>query len=257
MLMILLITLATVVLTGAQPAPPSPRAVLIELRDQAFDANYRNDAAGLEAAIATLTTLRDKADVAPFVEYYLSWSFWALSAAQLQGNNVPGALKSAQMAAEHGRAAAKLRPDDADTHTALANALIVVAILDRPNFMVAARELGEVRKKALALGPRNPRTVFMDAGMIFNSPPERGGSQEKGLQRVLEALELYEAEAKQPPADPLHPRWGHALTYGWLAQMYLRTAPPQTEAARIAAEAALRMRPDFWYVREQILPKLR
>ena len=52
------------------------------------------------------------------------------------------------------------------------------------------------------------------------------------------------------------PRWGHALAWGWMATLYLRTDPPQKEPARRAAESALRLRPDFWSVREQVLPQL-
>ena len=39
--------------------------------------------------------------------------------------------------------------------------------------------------------------------------------------------------------------------------MYLRMTPPQKARARQAADAALAVRPDFWYVRERILPQLR
>jgi len=53
------------------------------------------------------------------------------------------------------------------------------------------------------------------------------------------------------------PRWGQALHHGWAASMYLSMSPPQKERARRAADAALAMRPDFWYVRERILPQLR
>jgi hypothetical protein len=33
--------------------------------------------------------------------------------------------------------------------------------------------------------------------------------------------------------------------------------PPQKDEARKVADIALRMRPDFWYVRDQILPQLK
>jgi hypothetical protein len=138
----------------------------------------------------------------------------------------------------------------------LANALIAAAVIDPNQFQARATELAPVRKRALELGPRNPRVVMMDAGMIFNIPPERGGSQERGIARWLEAIALFEAEAATPAADARQPRWGRDLAYGWLSGLYMRLTPPDRVKARAAADKALTMRPDFWWVRNVVLPQL-
>jgi hypothetical protein len=54
----------------------------------------------------------------------------------------------------------------------------------------------------------------------------------------------------------LLPTWGRALAYGWLTQLYLALMPPEVEKAREAAMKALAMRPDFWFVKTQVVPKL-
>jgi hypothetical protein len=248
--------LIVVVFVSYPRAAAHPRAVVIEARDMAYTANYQNDAATLGKAIATLQTLTDTAAVAADAHYYVSWSYWALSAAQLQRKDVSGAMDSARKSVAHARQAVAARPDDAECQAQLANALIVEAILDRPRFKEIAPELAAVRKKAIALAPNNPRVVLMDAGMIFNNPADVGGGHERGLSRWREAVALFEAEAAVTGADPIAPRWGHALAYGWLANLYLTVTPPQLAAARAAAETALRMRPDFWYVRDQVIPRL-
>jgi hypothetical protein len=233
----------------------APLATLIEVRNQAYDANYRNDQAGLEAAISSIRQLIASPEIKPHADYYLSWSYWALSAAQLQRGDAAGALESARLAVTHARAAVAVRPDDAECQAQLANALIVVALLDKARFQDTATELRAVRKRALALGPANPRVVLMDAGMIFNNPPQFGGGREEGIARMQEALTLFEREAATS-APPVAPRWGHALALGWLAQWYLQLTPPQPDKAKSSAEMSLRMRPDFWYVKEQVMPKL-
>ena len=233
------------------------RAVLIEARNLAYDANYRNDQAGLESAIATLQTLVDAAGVSAYAHYYLSWAYWALAASQVQEKDTPGALASGKQAVAHARSGLALRGDDPEFHTALVNGLVVVGFLDGTQFKTVLPELTAARVKAIELGPRNPRVLMMDAGAIFNSPPEAGGSRERGLARWEEALRLFDAESNAAAADPIAPSWGHALAYGWVSGLYLRMTPPQTENARRAADTALRMRPDFWWVREQILPQLR
>jgi hypothetical protein len=235
----------------------TPRAILMAARDLAYDANYRNDQDGLRSAIATLESLAPTAEDG-YVQYYLSWSYWALSASQVQAKDTDGALQSGTKAVEHARRAVAVNSRDADFQTALANALVVVGVLGHritdKEFMA---EFMAVRRTALELGPNNPRVVLMDAGVIYNTPAEAGGSHERGLARVQEALRLFDAECDAKAVDPLAPRWGGALANGWIATMYLAQTPPQKENARSAAETALRMRPDFWYVREQLMPQLR
>jgi hypothetical protein len=98
---------------------------------------------------------------------------------------------------------------------------------------------------------------MMHAGMIFNIPPERGGDQRKGIERWLEAMALFEAEAATAAVDDREPRWGRELAYGWLAGLYLRLSPPDIAKAREAAAKAQLIRPDFWWLNTQILPKLK
>lgn len=241
-----------------RPRPAQgPRGTLIEARNLAYDANYRNDQQGLRSAIATVRRLTADAEVGGYANYYLSWAYWALAASQVEEGNVPGALESGKVAADHARAALAVRDSNPEFLTALVNALIVVAVLDRAQFAAVAAEIRPARMKALELGAANPRVVMMDAGMLFNNPPERGGGQEKGLARWKEAIALFDAEARATSADPIAPRWGHALAYGWLATTYLTMTPPRKADARAAADTALAMRPDFWYVRERVLPRLR
>lgn len=138
----------------------------------------------------------------------------------------------------------------------LANALIALAVTDSSQFQALATELAGVRRKALELGPRNPRVVMMDAGMIFNIPPERGGDQQKGIARWREAMSLFESEAAVPPVDEREPRWGRDVAYGWLSNLYLRLATPDLTRAREAADRALVLRPDFWWLKTVVVPKL-
>jgi hypothetical protein len=124
-------------------------------------------------------------------------------------------------------------------------------------FRVVAAELTQARRRALELGPSNPRVVQLDAGMIFNTPTQFGGSQERGLQRWAEAIELFNNEARSADSSSLKPQWGRALAYGWLSELYLSMTPTRTAEARIAASTALSLRPDFWYVKERVLPRLK
>jgi hypothetical protein len=232
-------------------------AELLAVRERAYVANFRNDQAGLRDAVQAFARLAGDETVAPFARYYAGWAKWCLAASQVAGGDIKGAIESGEGSAVDMRAALALRSDLSDFHTGLANALIVVVSLDRGRFPALAKEIVDARRRALDLGPTNPRALLMDAGMIFNTPPERGGDQQKGIDRWLEAIHRFEEERRSPPANPLMPDWGLPLAYGWLSQIYLNATPPRLEEARHAADTALELRPDFWFVREQIVPKLR
>jgi hypothetical protein len=107
---------------------------------------------------------------------------------------------------DYARSALAARTQDPEVYTALANALIAVAVLDRSQFDKVRPELAVMRRKALELGPDNPRTILMDAGMIFNTPPAAGDLRERGLARWEEALRRFEAEAHERTVDPMAPR---------------------------------------------------
>jgi hypothetical protein len=245
----------TLVYVTSIGATAGPRAVLVEARGLAYDAFYRNDQSGLRAAIEAMQPLTS-GPVRSHAHYYLSWAHGALSTSQFVAKDTKNAADSANRALEHARQALVGREADPEFQVALANALIGVMLLDRPRFASVYEELKRVRQKALELGPKNPRVILMDSGIIFNDPSETDG-QQRGVARVEEALRLFEAESEERTLDPLAPRWGHAPAYAVLANFLGRLKPPQNDKARQAAESALSMRPDYWFVREQVLPSLK
>ncbi len=241
---------------GIDASPQAPRAALRDARDRAYTANARNDTGALARALATFEGL-SAGDKDVLAVYYASWTAWSLAGSQIQAGNADAAKASAGTAVRYARLGLSLRPDSAEFQAMAANALIGLAVIDGTTFQALLPDIAAARAKAVELGPRNPRVVMMDAGMIFNIPPERGGSQEKGIARFLEALARFDEEHAAAAPDDLQPRWGRDLAHGWLAAMYLRLTPPAIEKARAEADIALRLRPDFWYVKQVVLPQLK
>jgi hypothetical protein len=247
--------LALLLLANA-PGSNGARSRLLELRSLAYDANFRNEAAQLRTLSQQLGELSTDPEVGVSALYYAGWTDWALFNSEFEAGRKAEARVAIGSALERLRHLAELTPDDADAQAMLANALIGFAFATPDGFRTVREELTRARRRALELGPTNPRVVLMDAGMMFGTPQAAGGSQEKGIQRWLSAIDLFESEAGQIAPHPLAPRWGRALAYGWLCQLYLATTPPRTADAKKAAATALSLRPDFWYVRERILPRL-
>lgn len=237
----------------------TPREELLAAKQAAYDANFRNDAGGLQAAASKLDAVATDRDFGALALYYAGWTRWSLAAAQLQANEREAALASLSRSVEDLRKGLALLPENATSQglaefqCQLASSLISLAVVDGTKMAQILPEVSKLRKSSLGLAPANPRVMMMDAGMIFNTPAQYGGSQEKGIERWQGAIRLFDAERVQ---DPVQPDWGRVLAYGWLANLYLQMKPPRTAEAKETANRALALRPDFWYVKTQILPKV-
>ena len=108
-------------------------------------------------------------------------------------------------------------------------------------------------KRAKELQPKNPREPWVEAVIWYNVPAERGGSHEKAIAMYRDAIALARAERV---ADPLWPDWGEPEALMSLSWSLLHGAPPDVPGAKESAEAAQRLRPDWYYVREILRPQI-
>lgn len=256
----LLIIPAIAVLTcqaHAQNPPQNARQELVAAKSAMYDSNFRNDRDGLRAAIRRAQATGADSSVRAMALYYAAWGEWALSHADLQAGEMTSAQVTLLRAEQSARAGLALRPNDVEFVVMLADVLIWRLVADAAQFPTIAPEVRTLRAQAFALQPENPRALIMDAGLIFNTPPERGGDRQKGLALWKRAITLFEQEAAKRTTDPLRPDWGLALSYAWVCDLHLAMRPRQIDEARASARKALAIRPDFWYVTDVILPRLR
>jgi tetratricopeptide (TPR) repeat protein len=233
------------------------RRQLIAAKTALYDGNFRNDQAGMKAAVAHALDASQHEPLRAMALYYAAWGEWAIAHSQMQAGDLTGASASLGRAEQHARAGLQSRPNDPEFVLMLANALIWRIVAEPTRVAQIGSEVRKLRAKVLELAPDNPRVVIMDAGLIFNNPPERGGSREQGLARWQHALDLFEREATLAADDELRPDWGRALAYAWVADLYLAMRPRQVEEAREAARRALQLSPDFWYVTDVVMPRLK
>jgi hypothetical protein len=241
----------------AQNAAPNAVQELAVAKSALYDSNFRNDRDGLRAAIERAQAAGADDSVRAMALYYAAWGEWVLSHSHLQTGEMAAAQTALLRAERAARAALALRPSDAEFVVMLADVLIWRAVADAAQFAAIASEVRTLRAQALALKPDNPRALIMEAGLLFNTPPERGGDRLKGLALWKRAITLFEQEAAKPASDPLRPDWGLVLSYAWVCDLHLAMRPRQIDEARASARKALEMRPDFWYVKEVIVPRLR
>src|SRR5215831_6943294 len=104
---------------------------------------------------------------------------------------------------------------------------------------------------------RWPRTIPGSSGcmvpFLWNSPPERGGGQDKAIQNYRRGLET--CSKIKTSDDPLEPSWGKPELMMSLAYCYLNAESADANTAERYARDALEIVPYWHYVRDILLPQ--
>jgi len=116
--------------------------------------------------------------------------------------------------------------------------------------MESARRLG---KRAQSLAPANPRVLWMVGAELLFKPASQGGSPEQAIEVYRRMAKLGKGSAA--PRSPL-PDWGEPEALMSLAYAHLNLATPDLDAAAAEAREALRLVPDWHYLRDILLPMI-
>ncbi len=252
--------LTPVLLTGA--TAPRPGAAILDKTAELRAANYAADAAAVTRLLGDLRTLAaDDSSPDRWLAHYQAAAASSLLAAFVgpgslanPAGDVPQMQRHMAAAAESLEAAIALAPSFADAHAALANNYGIRSATEsdaarRAELVAKARA---ARQRSLELEPRNPRVVAGHAGQLFWTPPQYGGDPRRGIERYREALALFAAE---PAAEGELHCWGEPDTWAFLGLAYLMLQPPDAAAGKAAVAEALRLRPDFAWARQALLPR--
>lgn len=247
---------------------------LHDVKAKLMSADYRADLDELSRGREALTTLKSHPTLGYLACY---WSGFAGIRLAMNGTNrqmTPVEVERNLMAAlRDSEESLRLKEDFADAHISIGQiASWMAAITMRrgdPAAMEKFKEKGpgtlaeETRtwidrtwkhlKRARELSPKNPREPWVEAVIWYNIPAERGGSREKATAMYRDAITLARAERV---ADPLWPDWGEPEALMSLSYCLLHSATPDPAGAKEAADAALKLRPDWFFVREVLNPQI-
>ena len=110
--------------------------------------------------------------------------------------------------------------------------------------------------EAKTIAPDNPRLLWVMGPNLWNSPPERGGGQEKAIATFEKGLDAIRGH-KESADDALEPTWGEPELLMSLAWSNLNRNTPDLKAAEQYAQAALKLVPYWHYVRDVLMPQIR
>ena len=109
-------------------------------------------------------------------------------------------------------------------------------------------------KEAIEAAPDNPRLIWVRGPIFWNTPPEKGGGQDKAIENWERGLEV--CSKLKPVADPLEPSWGKPELMMSLAYAHLNKSAPDLDAAERYARSAVQIVPYWHYTRDILLPQI-
>ena len=255
----LLTALIFVALSCAAATPADDaREQIARVVAQIKRADYEGDRAAMQRGYDELEPFMQNRKLASRIRYWRGFARWRRA---INGFNdavdQKELARDLNIALDEFKAAIELDPKFVDAK---------VGIISSVGFLLFADPKDEARKKqrlelilamekeANAMAPDNPRLIWVRGPILWNSPPERGGGQDKAIQNYERGLEA--CSKIKPSDDPLEPSWGEPELMMSLAYCYLNANSADVNAAERYAHKALEVVPYWHYVRDILLPQI-
>lgn len=253
---------------AAWPRIESPREAVIKLVVQIQKADYEGDRVALKRLHQNLAPFVDNAEIGTKVRYWRGFAMWRSAINGFNDSATPGELEQdLKQAVSEFESAATKDPAFLDAKAAAGSSLGLLMFLYAGNpalateFKDPARQREAINKamaylnEAEAAEPENPRVLWMLIPIRWNTPPERGGGQDKTFEVCQKGLKAAR-ERKGAVRDPLIPSWGEPELLMSLAYLNLNRSKPDVAAAEQYARSALAMVPYWHYVRDILIPQI-
>jgi hypothetical protein len=244
--------------TQATPVPES-RDRIAAIASQILRADYEGDRAAMQRGYDDLKPFLEDKALASRVRYWRGFAQWRRAINGFNDNVDPKDLEqNLKDAIEEFKVAAEQDPKFVDAKVGLISCMGYIAFMNRKQDQARAKELvGQIMplvKEADEMAPDNPRLIWIHGPILWNSPPEKGGGQDKAIANFQRGLEV--CSKIKTSDDPLEPSWGKPELMMSLAYCYLNGAHPDVSAAERYAREALEIVPYWRYVRDILLPQI-
>jgi hypothetical protein len=221
-------------------------------------ADYEGDRAAMQRGYDELTPFMEDSKLASRIRYWRGFAQWrqaingfndAVDSKELEQNLID-ALDEFKIAMEKD-------PTFVDAKVGTISCLGYLAYMNRKDQARTKELVAQILplvKEADELAPNNPRLIWVRGPILWNSPPERGGGQDKAIANYQRGLET--CSKIKTSDEPLEPSWGKPELLMSLAYSYLNADRPDVNAAERYSHNALELVPHWHYVRDILLPQI-
>jgi hypothetical protein len=221
-------------------------------------ADYEDDRAAMQRGYDQLTPFIDDQKLASRIRYWRGFAQWRQAINGFNAVIDPKELEqNLNSALNEFKIAMEKDPTFVDAKVGTISCLGFLAFMNRKDQTRAKELVGQIlplMKEAVQIAPDNPRLIWVHGPILWNSPPERGGGQDKAIQNYQRGLEV--CSKVKTNDDPLEPSWGKPELMMSLAYCYLNANSADVNAAERYARNALELVPYWHYVRDILLPQI-
>ena len=247
----------SVSLADATP-PDDDREQAARIIAQIQRADYEGDRAAMQRGYDELKPFMEDQKLVSRIRYWRGFAQWRLAINGFNDSIDPKELeKDLKTALDEFKVATEEDPTFVDAKVGTISCLGFLAFMNRKDQERAKELLGQILplvKQADEITPDNPRLIWVHGPILWNSPPERGGGQDKAIQNYQHGLDV--CSKIKPNDDPLEPSWGKPELMMSLAYCYLNANSTNVNAAERYARNALEIVPYWHYVRDILLPQI-
>src|SRR5256714_426777 len=222
-------------------------------------ADYEGNQAGMQKGYDELAPFVENVELASRARYWRGFAMWRKAVNGFNDSVDPKELEQdLKQALDEFKDAQAKDPGFVDAKIGTILCLGYVAFMNRQDPSRAKEFIGQmlqVVKEVKAMAPDNPRFLWVLGPILWNTPPERGGGQDKAIENYERGLALWEKN-KTAATDPLEPSWGKPELMMNLAYSLLNKSAPDVNAAERYARSALEIVPHWHYVRDILLHQI-
>src|SRR5215468_9003741 len=215
-------------------------------------ADYAGDQAAMQKGYDDLKTFVEDQQLASRVRYWRGFAQWRRA---INGFNDSVDLKELEQdlktALDEFKIAMEKDPTFIDAKVGTISCLGYLAFMNRKDQARAKELVSQIMplvKETTDMAPDNPRLIWVRGPILWNTPSERGGGQDKAIENYQQGLEI--SSKIKGSDDAIQPSWGKPELMMSLAYSYLNMKSPDVNAAERYAREALEIVPYWHYVQD-------
>jgi hypothetical protein len=253
-LVVSFVSLSVIAVTRANDTAQQIAPILAQIQH----ADFAGDQVTMQKGYDDLKPFLEDKELASRIRYWRGFAQWRRAINGFNDSVDPKELEqNLKTALDEFKIAMEKDPTFVDAKIGTISCLGYLAFMNRKDQGRAKELVGQIMllvKEADETAPDNPRLIWVHGPILWNTPPERGGGQDKAIENYQRGLEV--CSKMKASDDPLEPSWGKPELMISLAYSYLNTKPSDLNAAERYARDALEIVPYWHYLRDILLPQI-